>query len=364
MQIVKQKTNYIFFGLFISFFLFDCNYASDEKKQVEQADSSSINTLSELSPDSIRAKGLISILEAKTILEQDSTVVLFELSKKVNYKSGHLPNALSVWRPDYEAKSDLTYGGMRATKGEIEFFLSKKGVRPSDKIILYDTKGSCDALRLAWILQVYGHEDVQVINGGKIAWEKAGYKLTKKVPTVAEPTKYQFIKQPKDTTIVSLEEVKMAINDSTIIILDTREPEEHLGQPYIAKGKLNAWKKGAFTYGCIPSAVHLNWSDATNLEGDHRFKCLKDLKHNFIKAGITPDKEILVYCQSGVRSAHTCYVLREILGYPNVRNYDGSWIEWSYNYVMNENVPIERHTNEKEHQSMFAQLKNEIESKK
>lgn len=363
MHIAKRKTSCIFIGLFFLFFLFDCNYASDKKEHIVRTDSSQIDSLSLLSSDSIQAKGLISIEEAKRVLEQEENFVLFEVSKKVKYKSGHLPNAISVWRPDYEAKTDFSYTGMRATKGEIEYFLSQKGVHPSDKIILYDTKGSCDALRLAWILQLYGHEDVQVINGGKIAWEKAGYTLSHELPSVVNPTKYQFDNQPKDTNIVSLVEVKKAINAPNVVILDTREPEEYLGQPYISKGKLNAWKQGAFTYGCIPSAVHLNWSEAVNLDGDHRFKCLKDLKYNFTNAGITPDKEILIYCQSGVRSAHTCYVLKEILGYPNVRNYDGSWIEWSYNYVMNKNVEIERCTTEKEHQALYAQLKKELGTK-
>jgi thiosulfate/3-mercaptopyruvate sulfurtransferase len=363
MHIAKRKTAYILIGLSCLFFLFDCDYASDKMEHTVQADSSQIDSLSLLSPDSIKANGLFSIEEARRFFEQKTDFVLFEVSKRVKYKSGHLPNAISVWRPDYEAKTDFSYTGMRATKSEMEYFLSQKGVLPSDKIILYDTKGSCDALRLAWILQLYGHEDVKVINGGKAAWKKAGYELTKEIPNKIQTSEYQFSKQAKDTNVVSLEEVKKAISDPNIIILDTREPEEYLGQPYIAKGKLNAWKQGAFTYGCIPSAVHLNWSDAVHLDGDHRFKCLKDLKHNFSKVGITPDKEILVYCQSGVRSAHTSYVLKEILGYPNVQNYDGSWIEWTYNYVMNGNVPIERHTNQKEHQALYAQLKEEMEVK-
>ena len=364
MQIAKQKTYSLFLSIFFVLFLFSCNNKSEEREQIGQADSSQIDSLKELSPDSIQARGLISVQKAKMLLEKNENIVIFELSKSLKYKSGHLANALSIWRPDYEAKTDLSYSGMRATKGEMEFFLSEKGVLPSDKIILYDIKGSCDALRLAWILQLYGHEDVQVINGGKVAWKKSGFDLTKEIPALREATKYLFAKQKKKIDIVNLEELKKAINDPNIIILDTREREEYLGQPYIAKGKLNGWKQGAFTYGNIPSALHLNWSEAVNLNGDHRFKCLKDLKHNFTEAGVTPDKEILIYCQSGVRSAHTCFVLKEILGYPNVRNYDGSWIEWSYNYVTNENVQIEQQTTEKEHQDLYTQLKKEIESKK
>lgn len=357
----KKLITYLLEHLSSSFF--GCNYAPEKNKQVVQGDSSQIYALREISPDSIQAKGLISIKEAKLILEQNPKTILFEVSSKAKYASGHLENATSVWRPDYETKANLLYGGMCAVKGEMEYFLSNKGVLPIDNIIIYDTKGGCDALRLAWILKSYGHEKVQIVNGGKTAWEKANFCLTQDVPIIVKKTNYKFNKQPKETDVVNLEEMKRAITDSNIVILDVREPEEYLGQPYIAKGKLNTWKKGAFTYGCIPSAVHLNWSEAVQLDGDHRFKCLKDLKYNFLKAGVTPDKEILVYCQSGVRSAHTVYVLKEILNYPNVKNYDGSWIEWSYNYTAKQNVPIQRHTNEVEYKALFADLKGTIENK-
>jgi len=361
MSLFKLKEFYFTIGVVLCLIIIACNHAPNEKEQVVQADSSQIDSLREISPDSIQAKGLISVQKTKEILDKNDSIIIFEVSKKAKYKSGHLPNAISVWRPDYEAKTDFSYSGMRATKGEMEYFLSQKGILPSDKIIVYDTKGSCDALRFAWILKLYGHEDVQVINGGKVAWQKAAYNLSQTIPVLRKNTNYKFPDQVGGSNIVNLEEMKKAIDNPDIIILDTREPEEYLGQPYIAKGKLNAWKPGAFTYGCIPSSVHLNWSEAVHLNGDHRFKCLKDLKYNFNKVGVTPDKEILVYCQSGVRSSHTAYVLKEILGYPNVKNYDGSWIEWSYNYVMNENVEIEQHTNEKEHQSLFAQLKEKME---
>jgi len=361
MPTAKQKTASFFIRVTILLLFLGCNHTPDARKQVVETDGSPLDSLREASIDSIRADGLISVQELKSILDKNIPITLIEVSKSPKYKSGHLPNAISVWRPDYEAKSDFTYTGMRATKGEMEYFLSSNGVLPSDRIIIYDTKGSCDALRLAWILRLYGHDNVQVINGGKVAWKKAGYDLTQEKPNLPEPTSYQFVGQTDEAELVSLEEMKKAINNPNIIILDTRESDEFLGKPYIAKGKLNAWKKGAFTYGCIPSSVHLNWSESVHLDGDHRFKCLKDLKYNFAKAGITPDKEILVYCQSGVRSTHTTYVLKEILGYPNVRNYDGSWIEWSYNYVKNGSVPIEQHTSEKEHQVLYAQLKKKME---
>ena len=321
------------------------------------------DSLREISPDSITAEGLISTFAVHDFQEAGNDFVLFEVSKKDNYDTGHLPGALQVWRPDYENKSAYEYGGMRASKEEMQIFLSERGVSPTDKIIIYDIKGGCDAIRLAWILKIYGHEDIHIMNGGKSAWKKAGYDLTTDAPALSSPTDYRFTKETDESDIVTLEEIKDAINNPNIIIVDTRGEEEYLGEPYISKGKLYPWKKGASTYGCIPSAVHLNWSDAVELSDDHRFKSLKDLKHNFTQVGITPDKEIIVYCQSGVRSAHTYYVLHEILGYPNVKNYDGSWIEWSYNFIKNANVSVERHTTEQEHKDLLVKLQQQIEIK-
>lgn len=314
----------------------------------------------ELSPDSIQAKGLLSVAELYALLQKPEDFVLFEVSKKTEYDKGHLKNARHVWRPDYENKTDYTYSGMCASRGQMQDFLSAKGVSPQDKIILYDVKGACDALRLAWILKMYGHANVQVLNGGKKAWQKAGYPLSTDVVSDKKITDYRFPDTLNESSLATFEDVREAMQKSEILLVDTREQEEFSGQPYISKGKLHKWKKGAATYGCIPSAVHLNWSDAVDLKGDHRFKCLKDLKHNFMQAGITPDKDIIVYCQSGVRSAHTAYVLSEILGFPKVRNYDGSWIEWSHRYVEQQDVQIERHTDEAAYEKLLTQLEKTL----
>ncbi len=333
---------------------------NEQIKEEGQSENELVDTLREISPDSIQSKGLLSVKEVQALLQQDTTVVLIEVSKPAKYAAGHLPHATSTWRPDYGSKSGYEYGGMRASKLEMEAFLSQRGILPTDNIILYDTKGNCDALRLAWLLWMYGHENTQIINGGKAAWEKANFPLTKIAPPLPKPTNYKFSGKEDTSAIATLEEIKEAIQDTNIVIVDTREPAEFLGQPYISKGQFYPFKKGAYTYGCIPSAVHLNWSDAVNLKGDHRFKCLKDLKHNFTEAGITPDKEIIVYCQSGVRSLHTYYVLTEILGYPNVKNYDGSWIEWSYNYVKNDKTTIQRHTSEEEYTKLQLALEETL----
>ncbi len=277
------------------------------------------------------SKYLLHVDEVQKMLE-DEGVVIFEISKSKKYDEGHLPGAINLWRPDYENKTDYPFSGMRASKEQFAQLLGENGVKPTKKIVLYDTKGSVDAIRVLWILKLYGHENIHFMDGGKTAWSQAGYALTKDVPKVAKPALYTF---PETThnLFANMEDVQSAILDTNVILLDTREPEEYEGRPYIYKNKVYPFKKGAFVNGRIPTAVFLNWSDAVDLDGDHRIKSIKDLQYNFTKAGVTPDKSIITYCQSGVRSAHTTFVLTEILGYPDVRNYDGSWIEWSYHHV-------------------------------
>ena len=331
----------------------------DVERTTAPVSSTTVKT-SDWSSDSIQAKGLISVESAYELLN-DTTAVFIEVSKKASYEAGHIENAIHVWRPDYSSKPNNEYGGMRASRLEMETFLSEKGIQPNDLIVLYDAKGNCEALRLAWLLNLYGHTQNLVINGGKVAWKKAGLELSREAsPTLPSPTAYQFVNALDTNSLATFEEVLKAIENPNILLVDTREPEEFFGQPFKKEGKVYSWKKGASTYGCIPTALHLNWSNAVDLKDDHRFKSLKDLKYNVEQAGLTPDKEIIVYCHSGVRSAHTYYVLKEILGYPNVKNYDGSWVEWSYLYQQNPAIPIEQHTIKQAHETQLKQLQKQI----
>jgi len=308
----------------------------------------------------IKGKHLVTVQQVKEWIDEDYPITIFEISKKEKYATGHLPNAINLWRPDYENKIDYEYGGMRATKVQMEALLSKSGVTSDRRIVLYDTKGCVDAMRFRWILTLYGYDNIAVMNGGKKAWVEAGYSLVNITNSSIILTDFSFPSATNLPKVATLENIQAAIQDTNIIILDTREPEEYYGQPYLNNGKLYAHKKGAFTHGCIPTAIHLNWSDAVDLHGDHCLKSLKDLHHNMKMAGISADKEIITYCQSGVRSAHTTYVLRELLYYPKVTNYDGSWIEWSYYHQQNKGIEIEQHTPKAEFDSLFNNLQKRL----
>lgn len=288
--------------------------------------------------------------------------VAIEISKPEQYQQGHLSKALSFWRPDYESR-DYPFGGMRMPAEDFAALLGKQGISDQDFLLLYDGKGNVDAARFMWMLRLYGHDRVALMNGGKVAWQQEGYPLSQETPTPLAPTTFTF-KAPLDEAehVATWEDVRWAITDSNTVIVDTREPEEYAGVPYIEGGVCHPYKKGAFTFGHIPTAVHLNWSDAVELKADHRFKPLEVLRYNFNKAGITPDKNIIVYCQSGARSTHTAYVLRELLGYPNVLNYDGSWIEWSYHFTQGGKVAVERDLDEERHRQHCIALQQSISS--
>lgn len=351
-----MKNNYYWFlGVALLWLTFSCH--SDEASSLG-SNAALSDTSNEEIQDTLHlsriSQRLVEPAEVKQWYTDGKDFKVIEISKRDEFETGHLPGAISFWRPDYEGEV-YNFSGMRPSAKKMANLLGKSGIGPEDFIVIYDTKGCVDALRFFWILEMYGHDKISVMNGGKVAWVKDGFDLTTAHAT-AIPVPYIFEKEPDYSRLANKEEVLTAVSDSNTIILDTREPEEFQGVPYISKGVDHPFKKGSFTHGRIQGAVHLNWSDAVDLKSDHRFKSLKELRYNFKQAGVTPDKKIIAYCQSGVRSAHTTFVLTDLLGFKHVRNYDGSWIEWSYHYTTNGNLPIERDIDEKEHQIRLAEL--------
>lgn len=306
---------------------------------------------------------LIEVGDVKQMLESGENVVLIEVSKQDEFEKGHIAGAFNVWRPDYGDDGNFDYDGMRANKARMEALLSRMGVMPESKIVLYEAKGGADAIRMMWLLDMYGHEKVYYMNGGKTAWKQDGHELTTEATPVPEATAYTFAGEPTTLRVIDFEDVVVSLEDENTVFLDTRTWDEYAGNPYIDGDKVEPWKNGAYTFGRIPNSVHLEWVDVVDDKGDRRFIGLDEMRAKFEKIGVTPDKKVIAYCQSGVRSAHSTYVLTELLGYPDVRNYDGSWIEWSYNYVNKQNVPIERDLTEAEHAQKVAALEAQLKEK-
>jgi len=277
---------------------------------------------------------IIDIEQAQKIMQQQDNWVLFEISQSSKYAAQHIENAFHLWRNDYSNLIDFEYGGMRASKKQLEQLLSKYAVDHQTKILLYDTKGNVDAARFAWQLELFGFNNFYLMDGGKKAWQMAKKPLTNKIPALPKPTQFKFQQAIENQSLLAdQKEVWRGIQDTQTLIIDTREIYEYQGTPFQKAGQIFPYKKGAFKNGAIPTAIHYNWSNTVNLAFDHTMKSLADIKFDLAKIGVKPEKKIIIYCQSGVRSAHTSFVLRHLLHYPNVENYDGSWIEWTYQNV-------------------------------
>ena len=212
--------------------------------------------------------------------------------------------------PDYRINFDVA---------NIEKLLSRSGIENNSTVIVY---GEAPAVGgwIFWLLKLFGHQDVRVLNGDRNKWI-AEKRLLTKVKTIANPTQYRA-QEPNANLRILYEDVRNSINQPDIAILDVRTPQEYTGEWFYDKPPENNERAGH-----IPGAEHIYYESALN--EDKTFKSVEGLRNFYESKGITTDKKIIPYCAVGARSAHTWFVLKYLLGYPNVRNYDGSWNEWS-----------------------------------
>lgn len=259
-----------------------------------------------------------SLAEVEDILNVGAGWKLIDLRKPNEFRQGHIPGAQNVWRTDITDTS-FAYGGMMPNQLHMEQLLGKLGIVASDTILIYDDKAECDAARLWWILKFYGHPNIKLLNGGLKAWFVAKGKLSNS-EAKPEPSNYQFDSQPDSSVYASIKYLHSNLGSHDFILLDTRSQQEF-------NGKL---KDGAAYGGHIENAVNLDWAMAVDFNGTQKFLDADQLKVNFQDVGVDGEKSVIIYCHSGVRSAHTLFVLTELLGYRNIKNYDGSWIEWSH----------------------------------
>lgn len=277
------------------------------------------------------SKILISPEKANEMLTADKNIVVLDVRKEPDYNKGHIPGSYQIWRPSFSAdKGEYEYGGMRATREKMAEVLGSYGVTGDTYIMLVSAKAEYDAARLWWILDMYGHEKMVLIDGGIDGWKNAGLPMVAETSAKPESVKYEFPKSEDTSKFATIEDVKKSIGDDNTVVIDTRTDFEHDGL---------AQYKGAFAKGRIPSEYYVPWDKMVN--EDKSFKSKEEMEAILAENGITRDKQIISYCQSGVRSAHMTFVLSQLLGWDNVKNYDGSWIEWSYNAV-NGNVELEK----------------------
>ncbi len=245
---------------------------------------------------------------------------IIDFRKKEDYQKGHIPGALQMHRPDIEDNS-YPYKGMMASKKAIEVLFSKLGISTIDTLVVYDDKGGSDAARLWWLLQNYDYNKVKLLNGGFRAWKALnGAQESKQVSL--EPTNFMLPNEGSMSYLVHREELQNLLStDNKLLILDVRSEDEHSGKRQ---------KSGALRAGRIPKSELIDWSRAIDYHGTHKFLPYDELEVIYGNLGAEKEDTIITYCHTGVRSAHTTFVLSELLGYSNVKNYDGSWSEWSY----------------------------------
>lgn len=230
-----------------------------------------------------------------------------------------IPGAV-VWNPF----TDLMLPDFKVNldKTNIEKLLSGSGITNDFTVIVY---GELPAVGgwMFWLLKMFGHDDVRVLDGGRNKWISEKRPLTK-VKTVANPTQYRA-QEPNANLRIIYEDVLNSINQPDSAILDVRTPQEYTGEWFYNKPPENGERAGN-----IPGAEHIYYESALNENGT--LKAVEELRNIYESKGITTDRKIIPYCAIGARSAHTWFVLKYLLGYPNVRNYDGSWNEWSRRY--------------------------------
>jgi len=244
---------------------------------------------------------------------------IIDFRRKEHYSIGHIPNAIQIWRDDIEDAS-YPYQGMMAKKEEIEKLFSKLGINNTDLLVIYDDKGSCDAARLWWVLKSYGFNNSKILNGGLQAWSAFGGDTTQKVP-ILEKTVFTLPNSTSELLILKNNLNELLATNKPHLLIDTRTFDEYTGKRQ---------KLGATRAGRIPKSNFLDWEESIDYDNNMKFKTITELENLYAVFGIGKNDTIVTYCHTGVRSAHTTFVLTELLGYKNVKNYDGSWSEWSY----------------------------------
>ena len=260
---------------------------------------------------------------------KDSNLRVIEVSvDQQAFEQGHVPGAVALnWFRDLEEHPVRDI----ASKAKMEGLLGQAGVSNDTTVILYGDNNNWFATYAYWLLKYYGHRDAQIMNGGRKKWIDEARPLTKEA-TKVHPARYTA--RDPDPSIRALRDMVLeTAQKRNRGLVDVRSPREFSGELLAPE---NLPQEGAQRGGHVPGAANIPWGE--NCRPDGTFKSADELKTLYTAKGITPDKEIIAYCRIGERSSLTWFALKELLGYPKVRNYDGSWTE----YGSLVGVPVEK----------------------
>jgi thiosulfate/3-mercaptopyruvate sulfurtransferase len=249
---------------------------------------------------------------------RDPNVRVVEVDVDTNaYNEGHVPGAIAwAWNTQLadQVRRDIL------SKQALEQLLGNSGIGNDTTVVLYGDNNNWFAAWAFWQLKIYGHREVRIMDGGRKKWIAEGRELTNEVPQITKTT-YRAA-EPDLSLRAFLPEAQEASRDRSAVLVDVRSPQEFTGEILAPPGLPETCQRG----GHIPGARNIPWGKACNDDGT--FKSLDELRALYSAEGVDGTKPVIAYCRIGERSSHTWFVLRYLLGYDNVANYDGSWTEW------------------------------------
>jgi thiosulfate/3-mercaptopyruvate sulfurtransferase len=248
------------------------------------------------------SKGLV-------VIECDEDILL--------YSTGHIPGAVKLdWHTELNDSVVRDY----LNSEDMALLLSSKGISREDTLVIYGDKSNWWATYAFWVLKLFGHQDVRIMDGGRAKWVAEGRELTKELPAISA-SQYPIVVRDESEIRAYKEDVLKHFGKP---LIDVRSPQEYSGERTHMPDYPD---EGALRGGHIPSAASVPWSRAVN--EDQTFKSFEELNLIYrVEAGISDSDDVIAYCRIGERSSHTWFVLTYLLGIPKVRNYDGSWTEW------------------------------------